>query len=337
MSQKLKDTIKESGSISRQAMTWLRDKKLPADPLCYHVAYELFHSPDRDLKQRVKQLNGTAGEILESVHQIYEDFIHSKLENNLEQFSRKIDSIANQTIDSVSDTKSHLKSFSGALEEAQPILAKTSGDAHINVISLLISETKNIHQYAGKLEEKLQHAVEEIHELQSEHMAFRDRANRDPLTQILNRSGLQDAYDDIAEQAESYPMAILIADIDHFKAFNDNHGHLIGDSVLKVVASTLKTNLKRRDILARFGGEEFLILLPNTSKIDGQTVADTLRGQIENLAIRKKNSNEIIGRICLSIGISELSIADNLNDAIDKADKALYRAKQEGRNCVRVE
>lgn len=337
MSDKLKEAIKESGSISRQAMTWLRDKKLPADPLCYHVAYQLFHLPEPDLKQRVEQLRGKPEEVFQSVHQIYHDFIHSKLENNLKQFSRKIDSIANQTIDSVADTKGHLESFSVTLQQIQPLLEKNSGDAHINVISLLINETQNTHEYANILEQKLHRAVEELRELQSDHMEFRDRANRDPLTQILNRSGLEDAYDNIAVLEDSYPMAVLIADIDHFKAFNDNHGHLIGDSVLKAVATTLRTNLKRRDILARFGGEEFLMLLPNTSKRDGQLVAENLRGKIETLAIRKKNNNENVGTISLSFGVSELTQNDSLNEAIEKADRALYCAKQDGRNCVRAE
>ena len=334
MSDPRKLNIRESGTVSRQALTWLRDRKLPADPICYHVAYELFQSPNPDLKQRVNFLGDNLDEQMGSIQQIYHDFVVSKLENNLNQFSKKIDYIASQTLVSVSTTQSHLKTYSGTLEEIQPLLSASSGDAKLNVITLLIDETEKTHQYAEILEEKLKTASKEIKDLQQEHMAFRDRANRDPLTQILNRSGLQHAYESINEEELNYPMVVMLADIDHFKSFNDDHGHLVGDSVLKVVASTLKSQIKHSDILARFGGEEFIILLPKTSIENGMTVAEMLRSQIESLTIKKRNSHQNLKRITISIGVSHLYHEQRLNDAIERADKALYRAKHKGRNCI---
>lgn len=334
MSETVKNNLKESGSISRKALSWLRDHKLPTEPICYHVAYELFQSHDPDLKQRLECLGDTHAEQLANIQQIYHDFVVARLEHNLNQFSQKIDNIANQTVVSVSTTQTHLKSFSATLEEIQPLISSTSGDAKINVITLLIDETEKTHQYAEVLEEKLQAAVEEIRDLQQEHMAFRDRANRDALTQVLNRSGLKHAFESIAGSETTYPAVLMLADIDHFKSFNDEHGHLVGDSVLKVVATTLQNQIKHSDILARFGGEEFLILLPNTKLENGLIVAESLRKQIESLTIKKRNSTENLRRITLSIGISSLLENQTFNDAVEKADQALYRAKQRGRNCI---
>ena len=334
MSKEVKNNLKESGNISRQALSWLRDRKLPAAPVCYHVAYEYCQSLDPELKQRLERLGENHTEQMANMQQIYHDFVVSKLENNLNQFSQKIDNIANQTLISVSTTQSHLKSFSTTLEEIQPLISSTSGDAKINVITLLIDETEKTHQYAELLEEKLQEAAQEIKELQQEHMAFRDRANRDALTQVLNRSGLKHAYDAIAGLETTYPAVLMLADIDHFKSFNDEHGHLVGDSVLKVVASTLQSQIKHSDILARFGGEEFLILLPHTKLENGLIVAESLRKQIESLSIKKRNSTENLRRITLSIGVSSLFQDQSFNDAVEKADQALYRAKRKGRNCI---
>lgn len=334
MNSDTKDNLKESGVISRQALGWLRDMKLPADPICYHVAFELFSSPNPELKQRVSQLSENVQERYEGVQQIYQDFIHSKLESNLTQFSKKIDNLASRTIFDMNDTQDSLKAYSGTLEEIQPLITRTSGDTKINVISLLIDETEKIHLKAQTLEEKLLIATEEIKSLQDEHLEFKDKANRDPLTKILNRSGLEQAFELINSEESNYPIAVIIADIDHFKAFNDEHGHLFGDNVLKLVASTLNKFVKRNDILARFGGEEFLLLLPQTSRANGVKVAESLRKKIQSLAIKKKNSDEFLGQITLSLGVSELEFEQQLTEGIDLADQALYQSKHSGRNCV---
>ena len=226
MSFTIKDNIKESGHISRQALSWLRDLGIPADPICYHVAYSLFGSTHPELKQRVEQLEGSPEEVYEGLQQIYQDFIASQLELNLRHFSRKIDNLASQTLYEVSDTQDHLKAYSGTLEEIQPLLSTTSGDTKINVISLLISETEKVHKKAEILEDKLNKATQEIKALQSEHLEFKDKANRDSLTQVYNRAGLENAFEELSEESANYPMAVMLADIDHFKNFNDEHGHL---------------------------------------------------------------------------------------------------------------
>jgi diguanylate cyclase len=126
-------------------------------------------------------------------------------------------------------------------------------------------------------------------------------------------------------------------DIDHFKKFNDTYGHLVGDQVLRLVARTMVENLKGRDIIARYGGEEFVILLPSTKLEDAIRVGDHLRSCLGNKSIRKRNSNETLGTVTVSIGATLYYAGELLDEFIGRADIALYKAKNAGRNQVATE
>ena len=129
---------------------------------------------------------------------------------------------------------------------------------------------------------------------------------------------------------EKHPLSIIYIDIDHFKSINDNYGHNIGDEILKLVSSKMNKLIRKSDILARTGGEEFTILLNNTDKENAFILAEKLRTTIENSCYRDKEW-EI--QVTISLGISELQNDDEeLDSIINRADKALYKAKNESRN-----
>ena len=129
---------------------------------------------------------------------------------------------------------------------------------------------------------------------------------------------------------EKHPLSIIYIDIDHFKSINDNYGHNIGDEILKLVSSKMNKLIRKSDILARTGGEEFTILLNNTDKENAFILAEKLRTTIENSCYRDK---EFEIQVTISLGISELQNDDEeLDSIISRADKALYKAKNESRN-----
>ena len=129
---------------------------------------------------------------------------------------------------------------------------------------------------------------------------------------------------------EKHPLSIIYIDIDHFKSINDNYGHNIGDEILKLVSSKMNKLIRKSDILARTGGEEFTILLNNTDKENAFILAEKLRTTIENSCYRDK---EFEIQVTISLGISELQNDDEeLDSIINRADKALYKAKNESRN-----
>ncbi|MCA9461312.1 MAG: GGDEF domain-containing protein, partial [Nitrospira sp.] len=152
----------------------------------------------------------------------------------------------------------------------------------------------------------------------------------------FNRRALFEAFEDQWEvgQREGTDLVCIMTDIDHFKSYNDRFGHAVGDQVIQVVAKVLSTAIRPIDIMGRYGGEEFCILLPGHSIKEGQVVSERLRAQIETyagLAVRTTEGR----KITMSFGVSAMSLgASDPLELVDQADKALYAAKQAGRNCV---
>ncbi|MEJ5169113.1 MAG: GGDEF domain-containing protein, partial [Arcobacteraceae bacterium] len=155
-------------------------------------------------------------------------------------------------------------------------------------------------------------------------------ATHDMLTKIYNRSFFLDKLDDELTYSSRYqvPFSIVIFDIDHFKRFNDTFGHLKGDEVLVAVCDIVKLNIRKTDIFARWGGEEFVILLPNTPIDKAEVLAQNLRKLIETLSLVDVES------VTASFGISEYKAGDVEKTIFHRADEALYKAKENGRNQV---
>ena len=124
-------------------------------------------------------------------------------------------------------------------------------------------------------------------------------------------------------------------DIDSFKHVNDTYGHLIGDIVLKEIATTIQKTIRHVDIPARYGGEEFAIILPETAALNAVVIAERLRKKISEIEV--KVDDKTIIRPTISIGIAEYpNAADNIKALIDCADKALYMSKENGKNCIHL-
>jgi diguanylate cyclase len=130
------------------------------------------------------------------------------------------------------------------------------------------------------------------------------------------------------------PLSLLMLDIDHFKSFNDNYGHLTGDQVLRLVGISMRQTIKGQDITARYGGEEFAVVLPNTPLRQALTVADHIRRAVMAKELKKKSTGELLGRVTLSVGVSTLQPGDDMDALIGRADACLYAAKRNGRNRV---
>ncbi len=167
----------------------------------------------------------------------------------------------------------------------------------------------------------------------------RRMANTDGLTGLYNHRHLQERLQQEIERAERYdrPLSVIMADLDHFKSFNDAFGHPRGDELLIAVARTLRHLSRASDILARYGGEEFTLVLPETSAAEAQVLAERVRQCVAALEIEEPPSRRGAETgVTLSLGLASYAPGATKEELIEAADVALYRAKRAGRDCVRV-
>ncbi|MDD0813260.1 PAS-domain containing protein [Curvibacter sp. HBC28] len=172
----------------------------------------------------------------------------------------------------------------------------------------------------------------DITEISNAREKLEQMALHDPLTGLPNRTQFENRFQlEIDRQRRgSGPLALVMVDIDHFKRINDEHGHLTGDACLKAFASLLHWRVRRTDLVARFGGEEFLILLPDTDASQATQLAESLREAIATMSVPGAPT------LTASFGVTTLQpgASQSLAQLIERADMAVYRAKAEGRNCV---
>ncbi|AIY67359.1 sensor domain-containing diguanylate cyclase [Pseudoalteromonas piratica] len=173
--------------------------------------------------------------------------------------------------------------------------------------------------------------VTELYELKEQ---FRKQANTDYLTNLFNRRYFVETAEREFKRAErsSEPYALMSLDIDHFKKINDQYGHPIGDVVLQSFATNLQANLREGDVLARIGGEEFAILLPNTPFDKAQLVAERIREYQDNTPIVTERGG-VLAKVSIGL-VMKQSDDVSFESLFKRVDKALYQAKEQGRNCV---
>jgi diguanylate cyclase (GGDEF)-like protein len=161
----------------------------------------------------------------------------------------------------------------------------------------------------------------------------RTQNHTDPLTKIPNRI----AYNERMEQEfqrfrrHNTPLCVAVVDIDHFKQINDKYGHAAGDKTLQVIAKQLRANLRKTDFLARWGGEEFVLLFPDSALNDLLDPLNEIRTKLESLPFKCKQQPVTI---TASFGLTQFQPEDTIEDVFERADKHLYTAKNNGRNQI---
>jgi len=196
-----------------------------------------------------------------------------------------------------------------------------------------ITERKRLENQLKSLNQSLQEQLEENQQLQAQ---LKEQAIRDPLTGVFNRRFFAESLDKDFAQAirEGTPFSVIILDVDHFKKFNDTYGHKCGDTVLQALAGFLADHTRRSDIVCRYGGEEFIILMPDATPSSALERAEFFRRQFENLEVEYGGKKL---KCTFSAGVASFPAHSNSSEALLLfADQALYQSKSDGRNRVTV-
>src|SRR5690348_8653866 len=342
MGQGKADEFRQARTHAEAALQAMIAHQVPPTPENYAVWYA-YATGMPELRRTIDILISNKQEFSQALNaELYSRFCDSnrhlnvvtetsgRLHYAIEQVSRFLKSASGEASDFGKTLDQFSNEMGAAAEDNVEFRALLSG---------LIFETQHMVERNHALEDRLNQSSSEIAELRQSLEEVRREALTDALTGIPNRkffeTRLREAARDAMESGEA--LSLLILDIDHFKQFNDNYGHQLGDQVLRLVARTLTDSVKGRDTPARYGGEEFAIILPQTRLKDAKGLADQIRRTIMSRRVVRKNSGDDYGTITMSIGVACYRPGEQLLETVRRADAALYQAKRNGRNRVVTE
>ncbi|WP_430474761.1 GGDEF domain-containing protein [Thalassospira lucentensis] len=327
--------------IAHNVMMLIEELNLQPTPQVYHVFYSYLTNEVPELSQLIKVLIRNTQELdEETVFRIYHKYLGTHaLQQHINQGVEGLQAAVERVEEAVHTVMRDTEQFCSELDTASHRLLTddiTLEDAR-TVSRSLSDTTSKARDCFGSFNGNLEEYHNEVRRVRTELEMVRRDALTDTLTGIANRknfdTSLRDAVTTTMESGA--PLSLLMIDIDHFKDFNDNFGHRAGDGVLKAVARVLVRSTKGADTVARYGGEEFSVILPDTSKENAEKLANKLRENVSNQRIINKKTGKDFGKLTVSIGLTSYQLGENILEFVDRADNALYQAKQEGRNtCI---
>ena len=307
-------------------------------PISYSVWYEYVAGINPALKQelerRLEREAPLSEDVIRALHRKHiADPEHAAVERLQANLRRVIDEVSRQA----SAAGQRAERYGDSLGEfGEQLALSTVGTALPRMVEGLLRETQEMKGSVADLQGRLRSSSEEVESLRRQLLSAVGEALTDPLTGLKNRRCFDRV---IAEAIALKPdglggYSLLMLDVDHFKRVNDTYGHLFGDKVLRSIAQVLEASVRGRDAVARFGGEEFAALLPQTDLAGARLLADRIRESVANGRIRRNDSSEQVGNITISVGVAEYLPGETVESFIQRADQALYASKQNGRNRV---
>ncbi len=323
------------------ALSKIVEQGLPADPQSFEFWYTYATGQNQKLNDDVDELLRCQGKLTDSdLSRLFSlHILSARTTSHLNTVASKLTDEVAEVVWMINAAASSVERYDGELHENATAVEKVESEGEIKVIlQQLIRATKSMERENNVLKEQLEVSKSRSEKLKSEIEQIRVESMTDPLTLIGNRQYFDETLEkSIAKAQENEaPLTLLLVDIDHFKQFNDQYGHLIGDDVLRLVASRLKSSVRDGEV-ARYGGEEFGVILYNKSPAIGRLIAERIRMAIESAQMKARVTDVPLARITVSIGVAELRPKVTSADLIRSADQAMYAAKRAGRNCVIVE
>ncbi|MBI3420427.1 MAG: GGDEF domain-containing protein [Proteobacteria bacterium] len=335
------DPLQKASEYAKAALLRLEFLGLPPTPQNFSLMYAYASGKVPEIKSVMDEAVRKGGLSGDQARAIYERHMGAGSEREAvdrsvkalnEELARVMSMVQSANV-GTSQFSQTLNSFSG--EIAKPM----SVEEIRATVSKVMQETKTIAQQNQQLQAKLEQSAQQLNVMKEDLTKAQKESLTDPLTGVGNRKHFTTEMKRLAREAEDLktPLSLLMIDIDHFKKFNDTHGHQVGDQVLKLVARTMTENLKGRDIVCRYGGEEFVVILGQTKLADANRVADALRQFVAGKKIIRRDNNQSLGTVTISVGVAQYHEGEALSQFLRRADTGVYLAKAAGRNKVVVQ
>ena len=335
-------TFDRTIGLGERAFAHIRSHRTAASPRFYEFWFAVVGGEHPGLSRAVNELLARTGTISNAeVEDLYEKHLNpARAVAATEKAAAELASEMLEVDGAISKTRDGLTSYRKLLQKASLDFKRGVRSEDLpKLMSELLHHTTDTERLNGHLSERLSQAINELNGLRNRLDSIRIESNTDAVTTLLNRQAFNDALAGALIQARKTgePFALLMTDIDHFKAVNDNYGHVTGDQVLRLVAQTVKHMVKGQDTCARYGGEEFAVILPGTPLEGGVIVAEQVRKAVMSRELVRRSTGENLGRVTVSLGVACLRSGDTETSIVERADKALYVSKRSGRNKVSSE
>ncbi len=326
--------------FGQRAMELMKAYRSSATPRSYAVWYTYVAGLNPQLTETVKRLTAEHGALTDNaVDHLFETYLDGRrLSSETERASNGVLAEIEQIMEMLDTALGSTARYGASLQAfSQDLAAPAVNRARVReIISSLVVTTRDVAANNRTLEARMRESRNEIETLRETLEAVRVESLTDPLTGIGNRKHFEEmlhkAVDHSAVQGQ--PVCLVVLDIDHFKRFNDLYGHLTGDQVLRLVAMTMRESVETRTTIARFGGEEFGIILPDCDRTSAREVAEKVRTSVMGRELVKRSTGESLGRITISVGVAVYRRGDTAVSLLERADHCMFTAKRSGRNRV---
>lgn len=338
----LKDAPEKSKRIFAQILDIFEEQSISPTPLNYYVWYNYIKGDNPKFRQEMdSSLNDPFGYNDRLGKRLYEAYLSNEDEAD-NQFDRSLKRLISSIIKKMDFWSERLSKQADELLKAQNSLSnddlnqeqlKSLTSKVLESASSMKDATENFNDYILGTQDEIAHLREQLIEAKAQVMT-------DELTEVGNRKSFNNTIIELTESAKENPgsLSLIMTDIDHFKRFNDEFGHLVGDSVLRYFTSIIKKDKQKNESLSRYGGEEFAILIADSDKNSAIQRAEEIRKSIQEAKLKRKGSTKELGKITASFGVSNYrGESETIDEFINRADEALYLAKESGRNQVKSE
>jgi diguanylate cyclase len=333
-------TIEKASKFAAKAFKRLQAESLTPIPEIFELWYVYYSEENAEVTRALDILIASKQKITnERCQELHQRFLSDSSQNEkVKQAGDKIQSTIKDVNTIVNNVKDATSKFNSSLSDVTEKLetGEMTKDQMQMVVKKVMNNTQDMMKQNQVLEQELSKSSKAMKELQRDLEQVRKEALTDSLTNLANRKAFDAEIRRISKEAEASGevFSLVMMDIDYFKSFNDNYGHQVGDQVLRLVARTLVEGVKGRDHAARFGGEEFALIFPDTNIQGALKVAEALRKAVAAKEVINRNTGDKLGRITLSGGAAQFVSGESVEDMIERADAALYTAKHNGRNQV---